>query len=100
MRTGGDDNKKFNNSASDAETYLLTMKRFEFVVALVITTNIFDHTLSLTIQLQQRKIDIATPLKQISLLKSQMAMLRDSVKDFHNKYYDEALELATKLELS
>ena len=59
---------------------------------LVVTKNIFDHTSALTVQLQQKKIDISESLKQINLLKSQMAILRNTV-EIHSSWYDEAIKL-------
>ncbi|CAB4038226.1 52 kDa repressor of the inhibitor of the kinase-like [Paramuricea clavata] len=79
---------------SDAESHFRQVEKFDFVVALVITQNILDHTLSLTVQLQQKKIDIAGSLKHINVLKDNLAKLRSSVDKYHNLYYDKALELA------
>ena len=57
----------------------------------MLTQNVFYHTLSLTVQLQQQKLDIAESLKQINLLKSQMA---NSFKNFHSSWFEEAVNLA------
>jgi hypothetical protein len=97
MQTGG--KGEFKDSSSDAQTYFCTIKHFEFLVSLVVTMNVFDHTLALTVQLQQRKMDIAESLKHINLLKSTMAKLRAEVDEYHNLYYDQALKLAKKLKL-
>ena len=55
MQKGG--NGEFKDSSSDAQTYFRTIKHSEFLVSLVVTTNVFDQTLALTIQLQQRRMD-------------------------------------------
>ena len=98
MQFGGDQNE-FKTSTSDAQSHFRQVEKFEFIVALVITQNILDHTLALTVQLQQKKIDIAKSIKQINLLKDQLARLRSSVDKYHDLYYDKALELAKKVKL-
>ena len=70
------ENRDFNHSSSDATSFFRSIKSFEFIVSLVITANLLHHTLTLTVQLQQRKIDIAEPMKQINLLKAQLRNLR------------------------
>ena len=86
-------NEDFGSSTSDAKMYLISVKCFDFIITLVITSNILHHTYSLTVELQRRKIDIFESIKQINLLKARLKELRQSVDHFHNKYYDEGLEL-------
>ena len=90
-------NGDFNNSSSDANMYFRCIKSFEFIVSLVITSNVLHHTLSLTLELQRRKIDIVESIKQINLLKARVKELRNTVDDIHNQYYNEALELANNV---
>ena len=73
------ENRDFNHSSSDATSFFRSIKSFEFIVSLVITANLLHHTLALTVQLQQRKIDIAESMKQINLLKAQLRNLRKTV---------------------
>ena len=82
------------NHVSD-ERYFLSIKKFVFIACLVITANLPHHTLSLTVQLQKRNIDIAESMKQINLLKAQLRNLRKSVDEIHDQYYDQALQLAS-----
>ena len=98
MQYGGSSNE-FQKSTSDAQAHFRQVEKFEFIVSLVITQNILDHTLALTVQLQQKKIDITKSIKQIIVLKDQLARLRSSVDEYHNLYYDKALELAKKVKL-
>ena len=56
-----------------------------------ITQNILDHTLALTVQLQEEKNDIAKSMKQINLWKDQLARPRSSVDEYHDLCYDKAL---------
>ena len=92
-------NGDFDSSTSDAALYYESLKSFEFIAALVITSNVLHYTFSLTVQLQARKIDVVESLKQINLLKSQLNILREKVDQFHNRYYDQALELASSVNL-
>ena len=78
-------NEDFDSSTSDAKMYLISVKSFNFIITLVITSNILHHTYSLTVELQRRKIDIFESIKQINLLKARLKQLRESVDHFHNK---------------
>jgi hypothetical protein len=93
------ENDDFKSSTSDAAMYYESIKSFEFIASLVITSNVLHHTLSLTLELQRRKIDIVKSLKQINLLKARMKNLRDSVDEIHEKYYNEVLELANSVKV-
>ena len=53
----------------------------------------------MTVQLQQRNIDVVISLKQINLLKAQLKELRDSVDKIDGDYYDQALELAKNVKV-
>jgi Na+/melibiose symporter-like transporter len=97
MQTGG--NGKFKDSSSDAQTFaqlnILNFSCIWLLHKIFLTT----HWLASTFQLQQRKMDIAESLNQVNLLKAQMANLQAFVDEYHNVYYDQALELARKLNL-
>ncbi|XP_028394480.1 52 kDa repressor of the inhibitor of the protein kinase-like [Dendronephthya gigantea] len=100
MQFGGSQEEPFPRSASDAQSRFRNVEKFEFMAALVITQHVLDHTLSLTVQLQKKKIDIVESIKQINLLKDEMAKLRASVDLFHNEYYNKLLELANNLDVA
>lgn len=68
------DNRDFNSSTRDA-TYFNWINSFEFI-----TSNILHDTL-LTVQLQERKIDIVASLTYINLLKARVKDLHDSVDE-------------------
>ena len=86
----------FNSSTSDVRMLFKSIKSFEFITCLVLASNI----LFLTVQLQQRNIDVVKSLKQINLLKAQLKELRDSVDKIHGDYYDQALELAKNVKVN
>ena len=91
------ENGDFDSSTSDARMLYKSIKSFEFITCLVLASNILHHTLSLTVQLQQRNIDVVKSLKHINLLKTQLNDLRDSVHKIHDDYYNQALELANNV---
>ena len=88
------ENGDFDCSSNDARMLFKSIKSFEFIACLVLASNILHHTLSLTVQLQQRNIDVVKSLKHINLLKTRLQELQDSVDQIHDDYYDQALELA------
>ena len=93
-----DVDKKWNAStSSDATSLLHICTSFEFIVALMITTHILDYTMPLTRRLQQRKIDIVKSLQCINLLKETINQLRASVEEIHDKFYQQAVEMAKKV---
>ena len=100
MKLKLNENDDFKSSISDAAMYYKSIMSFEFIASLVITPNVLHHTLSLTLELQRRKIDIVESLKQINLLKACMKNLRDSVDEIHEKYYNEVLELANSVKVN
>ena len=53
----------------------------------------------MTVQLQQRKIDILQSIKLINLLKDELVRLRSSAATYHDIFYDTALELAREVKL-
>ncbi|XP_046858566.1 uncharacterized protein LOC124452015 [Xenia sp. Carnegie-2017] len=73
------------------------IKKFDFVVALVITRNILDSTLPVTQLLQGKSIDIMDGIHLISTLKTEVVNMRNSSDFYHDTWYDEALELAAKV---
>ena len=93
------ENGDFDSSSSDARMLFKSIQSFEFIACLVLASNILHHTLSLTVQLQQRNIDVVKSLKHINLLKTRLQELQDSVDQIHDDYYDQALELAKNVEV-
>ena len=91
-------NEDFDSSTSDTAMYCKAKESFEFITSLVIVSNVLDHVLSLTVELQRRKIDIVESIKHINLLKAQLKMLHESVDKFH-EYYNEVLELAKSIDV-
>lgn len=98
MQFGGDDDE-FKRATGDAQAHFRQVDKFEIIVSLVITQNILDHTMPLTLQLQQLKTDIAESLKLIKLTKDEFEKLRSMVDTYYDKYYDAALKLASEVNM-
>ena len=69
---------------------------FDFV-ALVITRCVFDLTLPVTQLLQSKTNDIADGLHLIESLKNLTTSIRNSIDNYHTKWYAKALTLAYKV---
>ena len=93
------DGKWNSKTSSDANSLLYACTSFEFIVALVITTQMLDYTMPLTRRLQQRKIDIVRSLQCINLMKETINELRANVEEIHEKFYQQAVEMAKKIKV-
>ena len=87
------------NIKRDALTYLTLISRFDFIVSLVITRRVLDLTLPVTQLLQGKTIDVMDGIHLISSLKNHVIVMRNTIDDFHNSCYDEALDLAQKVDV-
>ena len=87
------------NIKRDALTYLTLISRFDFIVSLVITRRVLDLTLPVTQLLQGKTIDVMDGIHLISSLKDHVTVMRNIIDDFHNSCYDEALDLAQKVDV-
>ena len=84
-------NDEFSCSSSDASMHFRTINNFEFVLSLLVTQKVFDHTLALTIQLQPQKLDIVESLKKLNLLIKESN--GDFAEKFHSSWFEEAINL-------
>ena len=69
---------------------------FPFIVTLVIITNMLDYTMPLTRRLQERQIDVVKCNNYINQLRTDIQNLRINIDEMHAKWYNEAIELASK----
>ena len=89
------ENGDFDRSTSDAPMLYKSIKSFEFITCLA--SKYLASYLSWTVQLQQRNIDVVKSLKHINHLKIQLNDSRGSVKKIHDDYYNQALQLASNV---
>ena len=66
---------------------------------MVIASSILDYLLPATRKLQSKELDGAKSADIISNLKSSIQNLRDSVDEYHSKWYNDALNLAEKVDI-
>ena len=76
---------------SDAQSIFLTIFRFLFVVALVLTEKVLSHVIGLSVKLQGCYVDGVRAHKNIETVKSTLAKLKADIENFHRKAYGQAL---------
>ena len=87
------------DTQSKALSHLKLVTSYEFIVALVITRNVFDLTIDVTRVLQARNNDILDAIHLINTLKAKFSEIRCNIHFYHKKWYDNALELAKKVKV-
>ena len=92
---------KYNKDTSaKADSLLKSNFNFDFIVKLVISCHILDYTDSMTQTLQGKNNDIIKGLDVINTLLTIFELFRNDINNWHNKWYREALALATAALLS
>ena len=76
---------------SDAQSFFLTIFRFLFVVALVLTEKVLSHVIGFSVKLQGCYVDGVRAHKNIETVESTVAKLRADIENFYRKAYGEAL---------
>ena len=90
--------KSNRDTRKNARSFLGTITRFEFVVGLVFTRNVFDLTIDATKMLQAKDNDILDAIRLVDTLKNHFNTIRIEMDQYHQKWYSEALVLAAKVE--
>ena len=88
-----------NETSAKAESLFKLIDDFEFTIRLVITRSILDYLLPATRKLQSKDPDVAKSADIISSLKSSIQKLKTSVDKYHSKWYNDALDLAEKVDI-
>ena len=94
-----DSNDWNRDTRADAQSLFLTLSRFPFIIALMITKDVLAHTKALSMKLQGRYIDIVKAYKEVEFVKSTLKGARDGVDDFHSRVYGKALQVAAKIQI-
>ncbi len=82
-------------SRSDAQSLLLALSQFQFIVTLKVTQSVLAYTRALSVKLKGRYIsDIARANQEVDNVKGTVRDLRSNVDTFHARVYDEAKKLA------
>ena len=89
-----------DETSSKAFSYLKLLKKFSFIIALVIVRSVLDLTLDVTQLLQGRTNDICDGLELITSMKSNLEATRTNYVSFHKKCHETAVKIATDLDVS
>ena len=85
------------NLVTDASNFFELIGKFEFIASLVISHNILDRLLPVTLLLQGKSIDIMDGIHLINTMKNDFINFRNSIDTFHDAWYAEAVDLARKV---
>ena len=81
-------------SRSDANSFLLAISQFSFVVALVLSHNVLSYTKGLSVKLQGRYVDVVRAHNDVEAVKSAIKEAQSKVDRLHAKICREAIALA------
>ena len=84
---------------SDANSYLLALSQFSFIVALHVTERVLSYVKGLSVKLQGRSIDVAHAYQDISMVKAALQDARRGIDTFHEIVYSDAVALAHSVEI-
>ncbi len=85
-------------SKSDAQSLLLSMLRFSFIVALVATHRVLAYTKGLSVKLQGPYVDVARAHREIETIKTTLEGARSNVESFHDQIYTQASRIAQSVD--
>ena len=84
---------------SDAQSLLLSMSQFSFIVALVLTQKILSYTKGLSVKLQGRYVDVVRAHRDIEAVITTIKGARSRVDTFHALVYDQVLLLSQSIDV-
>ena len=85
-------------SKSDAQSLLLSMLHFSFIVALVATHRVLAYTKGLSVKLQGPYVDVARAHREIETVKATLQGVRSNVESFHEHIYTRASQIAQSVD--
>ena len=88
-----------DETSAKAESLFKVIYDFEFIITLVITHSILNYLLPATRKLQSKDLDVAKSADITCSLKSSIQNLRTSVDEYSSKWYNDALNLAEKVDI-
>ena len=88
------------DTVSKALSFRNSIERFEFIISMVITRQVFDMTMDVTKLLQARDNDSMKTITLIESLKDQFSNIRSNVDEYHKKWFKIAKDLAESLNLT
>ncbi|XP_057294597.1 52 kDa repressor of the inhibitor of the protein kinase-like [Hydractinia symbiolongicarpus] len=88
------------DTVSKAVSHRNALEKFDFVIAMVITRQVFDMTMEVTKLLQSRTNDMFKTVMLINSLKDRFSCIRDNIDTYHEKWFLLAEELAQKVNIT
>jgi len=79
------------DTRSNAQSFLLAMSQFSFIVTLVSTHNVLAYTKGLSVKLQGPYVDIARAHREISNVKETLKKAQSNVNAFHSHIHSQAM---------
>ena len=87
----------YNKEArSVAQGLYWTLKSFQFILHLIVVRYVMSYTLSLTEELQKKKLDIVKVYKAFDIVLGTLGKCRKAVDSKHKEWYNEAVEFAVQ----
>ena len=84
---------------SDANSYLLALSQFSFIVAIHVTERVLSYVKGLSVKLQGRSINVAHAYQDLSMVKAALQEARCGIDTFHEIVYLDAVALAHSVEI-
>ena len=81
-------------SKTTATSLCLLMKKFEFIVALVVSYELMTYIHSLTVSLQSSTLSIVEAYQEVSTVVETLEGVKLNVEEHHQRWYDEAVRVA------
>jgi hypothetical protein len=91
------ENKINRDTVSKATSHRNALERFDFIVSMVITRQVFDLTMDVTKLLQSRTNDILKTIILIDCLKDQFSNIRSNIEKYHGEWFQTAKLLAERV---
>lgn len=85
------------DTRSEAQSFLLAVSQFSFVVTLVVTQTILAFTRGLSVKLQGRYVDVCRAHRDIESVKTALEAARSGVDTFHEHTFEEAARLGASV---
>ena len=87
------------DSRSDAQSFLLALSQFPFIVGLHITQAVLGYTKGLSIKLQGKCVGVAHAHRDIEQVKSTLLNARMNVESIHKSIYGNAKRVAANVDI-
>ena len=84
---------------SDAQSHLLALSQFSFILTLVMTQKLLGYTKGLSVKLQGRYSDVVRAHSDIEVVKSTLKGVRSGVNSFHERLYEECIQICSTVDV-